>query len=335
MYGPLKLAHHQHSGRLRPHEHTSYLPLAFLLLLVGATLLRFTFPVNADTPYTGPGYGSIGLTGTVPEPPPNVAATITTPKDQQRFTATPITVAGTCPSGDLVEIFKNDIFAGSTPCSSGNFSLEIDLLFGQNSLTAQVYDILNQAGPVSKAVTVYYDTALPIAAAPSSLNFAGSQLILNSDAAYRGVSPGQPLNVPITVLGGTPPFAVNVEWGDTNNQLISQSSNSTFNATHTYQKPGTYKITIQATDSKGLVAYLTVVAVVNGTPDILSTASNASHISTNKLLVLWPVYAIAATMVISFWLGERREKHLLGADNKNPDPPGFGVTAHNVNTGAQ
>ena len=322
MYGLLKLAPHQHSGRLRPHEHTSYLPLAFLMLLVGVTLARLSFPANAATPYTGPEAGSIGLTGTVPAKPPTTAATIDKPTDQQRFTATPITVSGTCPTGTLVEIFKNDIFAGSTPCQSGNYSLDIDLLFGQNVLTAQVYDVLNQAGPVSKAVTIYYDTALPQAAPTSSLNFSGSQLILNTDAAYRGIFPGQQLNVPITVIGGTPPFAINVQWGDASNQLISQGSNTTFNASHTYSRAGTYKITIQATDSKGLVAYLTVAAIVNGTPALVS-AGTSTPASTNKLLVLWPVYAIAATMVISFWLGERREKHILG--DKSQSPPPFGV----------
>src|SRR5579862_5415304 len=115
MYGgPLKLSHHSHSGKLRPHEHTSYLPLAFLLLVVGAALALYTLKANADTPYTGPGVGSVSLTGTVPSSPPKQGATITSPQNGQHFTSSPVTVSGSCPDNTLVEIYKNQIFAGST-----------------------------------------------------------------------------------------------------------------------------------------------------------------------------------------------------------------------------
>jgi hypothetical protein len=210
-----------------------------------------------------------------------------------------------------VEIFKNNIFAGSTPCtSSGNFSIEIDPLFGQNSITAQVYDNLNQAGPMSKAVIIFYDYSLSGAAPASFLDLSGTQLLLNTDAAFRGSFPKQTLNVPITVIGGTPPFAINVQWGDSKNQVLPVASNSTFNASHAYAKPGTYKITIQGTDSKHLTAFLTVAAIINGQP-VLASANVANPVPVNKLWALWPVFAIAVTALTSFWIGERREKKLL------------------------
>ena len=150
-----KLSHRGHTGRLRSHEHTSYLALAFLVAVTGMVLAVYTFSAKAATPYTGPEAGSIGLTGRVPAVPPKTAATITSPRDGQHFTTAPITVSGTCPANTLVEIYKNNIFAGSVSCdSNGTFSLQIDPLFGQNSLTAQVYDVLNQAGPVSSPVTI-------------------------------------------------------------------------------------------------------------------------------------------------------------------------------------
>lgn len=327
MYGHLKLSHPSYSGQLRPHEHTSYLPLALLVLVVGVILsgLSFYSFANAATPYNGPEAGSIGLTGTMPAPPPKVAATISSPANGQHFTTSPITVKGTCPKGTLVEIYKNNIFAGSTPCEDdGTFSIQIDLLFGQNILKAQVYDALNQAGPESVTVTVFYDSSLAKAAPATFLNLTGSQLLINTDAAFRGTFPNQALNVPITIIGGTAPYAINVQWGDGTNQLISRSDNTTFNATHVYKKPGTYKITLQATDSKGLVAFLTVAAIINGKPDVIA-ASTSSKPPVNKLLVLWPLFAIIATAVISFWIGERREKKILGA-NKVPTPA-FGTIA--------
>lgn len=306
----LKISPHEHSGRLRPHEHTSYLPLAILVLVVGLILGGCSAStVLGDSP--GPAAGSIGLTGTVPKAPPKTGASISSPGPGQHFSTSPVTISGTCPPATLVEIFKNDIFAGSAPCSDkGTFSVSVDLLIGQNVLVARVYDVLNQAGPDSTSVTVYYDAVPPQGAPLSLLNFGGSQLILNTDAVYRGTFPGQLLNVPISIIGGVPPYAVNVQWGDSTNKVISRSDNVTFNAGHTYQKPGTYEITIQATDAQGRVAFLTVAAIINGQPGVIATA-NSTKTPVNKLLVLWPLYAIIATTLVSFWLGERREKRVL------------------------
>lgn len=305
----LKLSHHKHSGKLRPHEYTSYGPLALLLVAVGLALLSAT--VTAATPYDGPESGSVGITGTMPGPAPTVAATITSPKQNQHFTNTPISVSGTCPKDTLVEVYKNDIFAGSVECSSnGTYSFEIDLLIGKNVLIARVYDALNQAGPDSNAVTVFYDALPAQGAGIKPLSFGGSQLLLNTDAVYRGVFPEKLLNVPIDILGGVPPYAVNIQWGDSTNKVISRNDNQTFTASHTYHKAGTYQISIQASDSQGRVAFLQVAAIVNGQPAVVAATTSTKN-TVNKLLVLWPLYTMAATIVISFWLGERREKHIL------------------------
>lgn len=308
----LKISHHRHSGHLLPHEHTSYLALVVLLIIVGVFLVKFSTLVLASPP---PISSSVSLTGTYPEQPPKVAAVILVPTNNETFTTSPITVSGTCPAGTLVEIYKNDIFAGSTPCTSNStFSLNIDLLFGQNSLTAQVYDVLNQAGPLSNVVLVIYNSSLPQASGLSSLNFSGTQLLLETNGVYRGTFPGQVLNIPITILGGVSPFALNIQWGDSSNSVISRSDNSPFNVSHTYQKAGTYQITIQATDSQQQVAFLSVAAIVNGELNAISysnVSNNVPKSSFKKLLLLWPLYVFALTVAISFWLGERREKHLL------------------------
>ena len=308
----LKISHHSHSGRLRPHEHTSYLPLAILVCFVGVLLAIYSLPVltEASTPYTGPEAGSVSVTGTLPKAPPKVAATIGSPSNNQHFNTSPITVSGTCPENTVVEIFKNDIFAGSTPCEDGgNYQIQVDLLFGQNVLVARVYDVLNQAGPDSNSVTVFYD-GLPGQAAPLSLfNFSDRQLLINTDAVYRGVFPDQQLNVPISILGGTSPYALNVEWGDSSNKVIPRGDNLVFNASHVYRKAGTYQISLQASDSRGAVAFLTVAAIVNGQPPVVAGITPKSPV--NKLLVLWPLYVATATIVLSFWLGERREKRVL------------------------
>ena len=314
MHRWLKISHRSHSGRLKPHEYTSYGPLMILLVVVGVLLLISTVSAAA-TP--GPTAGSIGLTGEMPGPAPTTAATITVPANGASFTTTPITVRGNCPKGTLVEIYKNDIFAGSTSCdSTGNYSLSVDLLIGKNDLVARVYNDLNEQGPDSNIVTVYYN-ALPFQGSPiAALNLAGNQLVLVTDAVYRGTFPGQQMTMPITVLGGVPPYAVNIQWGDSKNEVIPRNNNLQFYESHTYASAGTYQITLQGSDSQGRVAFLTVAAIINGS--VVPGGSTSKGKTENMLLMLWPLYATVLAAVISFWLGERREKHIL--DNMTIKP---------------
>ena len=303
-----RFLHHSHTGKLKPHEHTSYTSLGVLLAIVGGLLVAFT--ASAATPYNGPESGSIGLSGIVPAKPPTTAATIEKPTNGQHFSATPVTISGKCPADTLVEIFKNDIFAGSTTCSStGSYSVDIDLLIGENRLIARVYDALNQPGPDSNSVKVFYD-AVPTQLGPlASFDFGATQLLINTDAVYRGVFPNQEMNMRIDLIGGRPPYAVNVQWGDSTNKVVPRGDNIGFTVSHTYKKPGIYQIGIQASDADGRVAFMTVAAIVNGQPDIV--VAPVTQQKQNILLMLWPLYTAIVTAVISFWLGERREKHIL------------------------
>ena len=117
--------------------------------------------------------------------------------------------------------------------------------------------------------------------------------------------------MPIDIIGGTPPYAVNIQWGDTSNKIVPRNDNVTFRVGHTYRKAGIYQITLQGTDAVDRTAFLTVVAIINGQPPV-TAASTAANPPVNKLLALWPLYTCAVAVVISFWLGERREKHILG-----------------------
>jgi hypothetical protein len=247
----------------------------------------------------------------MPGKAPTTGAVIKTPVSGQSFAQTPVVISGTCPQDTLVEVFKNDIFAGSTPCTNeGTFSFEVDLLIGENTLTAKIYDSLNQEGPESNKVVVTYTPSQSSADGVVSLNFGGNQLILNTDAVFRGTFPKQELPVPLDIIGGRAPYAVNVQWGDSTNKIYSRADNATFQATHTYTKAGTYQLAVQATDADGRVAFLTVAVIVNGQPDTASaTTSNTSK--TNLLLMLWPLYAAVFAMTLSFWIGEWREKRSL------------------------
>ena len=305
----LKISDHQHTGQLRQHEHTSYIALGIILLIAALPLVVYT--THAAT-HPEPQAGSVGLSGVMPGKPPTTAATIKIPTNQQRFSSTPISVSGTCPANTLVELFKNDIFAGSTPCSeTGNYSLEIDLIVGQNKLVAKVYDALNQPGPDSNIVNIYYDAMPAQSSSITSLNLGGTQLLLNTDAVFRGSFPNQELNIPISILGGTPPYAVNVQWGDSSNKVIPRNDNIEFKAAHTYVKAGTYQVSLQASDSTGRVAFLTFAVIINGQISSAASTSTVPTSTVSQLLVLWPLYAATVAIVASFWLGEIREKRIL------------------------
>lgn len=284
-----------------------------MVLATGVVLTIFSvFSLASASP--GPQEGSVSLSGTLPATPPTTAAVIGNPANGQHFTTSPVEVSGSCPLATLVVVYKNDIFAGSSPCSnSGSFSLQVDLLIGQNTLIARVYDALNQAGPDSSPVTVYYDVLPPGTGPLALLNLPEKQLLIVSQPFYRGVFPDQLLNIPLTIIGGVGPYAVDVQWGDGTHKIIPRGDNATFNAGHTYKKPGTYKIVVQASDSQQRVAFLQVVAIVNGKPDVIASSNTSEKTTTNRLLVLWPLYAIAAAVVVSFWLGEQREKRVLAS----------------------
>ena len=130
-------------------------------------------------------------------------------------------------------------------------------------------------------------------------------------------------SVPISILGGSPPYAVNIQWGDSSNKVVSRADNLSFNATHAYKKPGEYQITAQATDGQARVAYLTVAAIVNGQPVVASTATpTTTKQAVSKLVVLWPLYTTLSGMVVAFWYGEKREKKLLGGAYWDLHPQG-------------
>ncbi len=316
----VKLIKHDHSGKLRPHKYTSYLPLLILLLLAGIPLSAYTsFALSP-----GPESRSISLTGTVPGKPPTVAASITAPTDQKRFSTSPVTVAGACTADQLIEIFKNDIFAGSTVCSStGSYTMEIDLLIGQNVLVARIYDSLNQAGPDSNKITVFYDLLPSQSSSITPINFGGPQILLSTDAVFRGTFPGESLNMPITLLGGVAPFAFNIQWGDGENNVVSRNNNTAFTTAHVFKKAGTYQVSTQVTDAEGRVAFLSVAAIVNGQPDATAATANGSGKSDllSSILALWPLYVSLVAIVLSFWFGEVREKRVLAVQYTNPITP--------------
>jgi hypothetical protein len=275
-----------------------------LLLVVASTSLIFMASAPAQAANQFPDQtsnGSVGLQGTITAAPPTRGATITTPGNGAVFTNVPITVSGICPSGVLVKIFSNNVFVGSVFCSSGSYSLQINLFSGRNDLVARVYDALDQAGPDSNTVTVTFNDA----------QFAafGTHVALSSNYAQRGAPPGETLTWPILLSGGTGPYAISVDWGDGSpSDLSSQAIAGTITIKHIYKNAGIYKVIVKATDKNGGTAFLQLVGQATGA----TQANGKGGTAVIKVQVLWwPALAMLPLILGAFWVGRRHELYTL------------------------
>ncbi len=274
--------------------------LALILVMV------LTVPSLHAQSSQNPQSGSAGLTGTVPTDPPTQGATITFPSNGQVFTDSQIDVTGVCPQGLLVKLFKNEVFAGSVVCDDGSFSLTIDLFSGDNELVARVFDELDQPGPDSNRPVVNFDDT-------AGVNSALDRVTLTTNFAKRGANPGDTLTWPVTVTGGSGPYAISVNWGDGEETLLSLDLAGEFILEHVYQTAGTYRIIIRATDANGTTSFLQVVGVANGAvqdnPARLDETGATITPSTTAGLkfIVWPLYVMLFLIISTFWLGRRYE----------------------------
>jgi hypothetical protein len=272
---------------------------ALLIILIAVAV----FGAGKNTlAFTQQQSGTTGVEATVPSDPPTQAASITVPSNGQTFNNSPINVAGLCPKGLLVEIFKNGVFAGSAECPNGSYSLQIDLFDGRNDLIARVYDALNQTGPDSNIITVTFN---------SGLQNTGPRVSLLTAFAKRGAPPGTPLSWPITLSGGKGPYAINVDWGDkTAPDLISRASTGDFTIEHTYGAAGSYKVTVKVSDANGDSAYLQVVGIGNG-PIQQAANGQGGPKQVERVIVWWPFLLTIILIIVAFWSGKRHQLELI------------------------
>ena len=248
--------------------------------------------------------GGVGVEGKISAPPPTQAATIVSPGNGAVFASIPVTVTGGCPNDLMVKMFKNNVFSGSVMCNRGSYSIQIDLFSGRNDLVARVYDTLDQAGPDSNTVSITFNdsTARPDIAARVSMT---------TNYARRGANPKELLTWPIIISGGSPPYAVSVDWGDgSSSDVYSVSIPGEFTVKHQFQQSGVYRALVKASDKNGSIAYLQLVAIGNGDakqPGVAGATADKSQTS-GKTIVMWQPAAIAIPLMVStFWIGKRYE----------------------------
>lgn len=284
----------------------------FLVSLVTVAVVAWPHRASAATTQDG----SVGVEGTIPANPPTQAPTINVPGNGQSFSTLPITVGGLCKTDLLVEVFKNNVFAGSVICVQASYSMQIDLFDGRNDLVARQYDALNQASPDSNIVTVNFS---------SGFVGGGPRISLTTIYAKRGADPGTILSWPITLSGGKGPYAISIDWGDKSKaDLISRAEPGNIELQHTYDKSGIYNIIIKATDANGQSAFLQLVGIANG--PIQQSAAGGSTVTPAQGLSIpiyvWVILALLIPLLLSsFWLGKKHQLQKIRANLRKGDSP--------------
>jgi hypothetical protein len=340
---PKKVAVKRKIRQSRPiHKRILLHPVSVMLILcVGVFVLGWTYRTVAD---------SYSVVAEVLAPPLQVGATITSPVNGQTLSQTPIVVKGVCPVNSIVDVQINNAFSGSAACGSdGTFQVETDIYTGNNVIVAQDFNVTGQAGPTASNVTAALNPALAAQAtstetsnapvpSPLALNSSsatpttpvvtptGKPLLLGSDFHYQTFTQASKFSWQFDLAGGTPPYNVNVLWGDGQTTLYHFTTDPAFTITHDYKKPGYYAIQIWARDAANTVHMLQVQAVITQPGTTLPFGPSSGIVtkttpesggnsflqnSKNWLWIAWPSLIVVSLMVLSFWLGEHQEQRIM------------------------
>lgn len=320
----LNLSPRHHSGQMLPHHHTSYPSLALLIIVTTVLAASMSWSSRAAT---------TTLNLTVFGPPPSSGSTITSPADGAVTATSPISVYGTCPSGLLIEIWRDGLFAGSDFCDgSGLFSVLVTLNTGANHLVARTADALGQYGPDSSSVTVTYSppppTPTPTPSAspapltptpqpttrptsspvfpvpkPTSVPAPGPLVLDPGRHFYQTVEPGTPVDFELAVSGGTAPYRVAWDYGDGHTEQTTAAQAGPLKATHSYTAAGAYQVTVRVRDATGRTALIQLAVIVSGPTGVPTSTTHDDGL----LGFVWPLLVLVALIVLSFWLGERHK----------------------------
>lgn len=337
----IKKAHKRTIKANRPiHKKILLHPVSvFFLMCASVFVIGLTYKALAD---------SYVVTGKVPAPPLTQGAQITQPSDGATYSFSQVGLTGTCEYKSYINLYRNGLFVGVAYClPDSSFGFVVELLEGANTFLAQAYNITDDIGPVTPTVTLTYNRPIPPPPSLPATSGSGTStgqssvgssapggavvpLLLSSDFKYKTFVSGYEYSWEINVAGGTPPYKVDVDWGDSQKTSYNDVNGPTIGISHRYKKPGYYPVKVTVTDKSGQKRFIQLAALIrkNGSPDIiqkegLATGSTTKDGSgglgglfdltaslTNAKEWLWlaaPSVGLVSLMAVSFWLGERQE----------------------------
>jgi len=330
-----RLVNHKHTGKLIHVKHTSHVALVGILIVVG-----FFMYISNGVTYAVTSEVSVTVGVVVNGPPPEVGATITSPVDGDKFVDKErLVVTGTCQPSTFVVIQDNGQLAGSTVCTeAGIYNLTIQIQLGKNILSALNYDNINQAGPDTPSVTITVHKSKPgkpvvpttlinsidqpiLPVNPSIIPGVASVISSCEDYRAGSLSSGGDVRIAVVciprlfgsniqqvlgilVWGGTPPYAISINWGNgIENTLLSITEPGYYKSNFSYAFPGIYRVDFLIKDKSGESAVVQSSVQVNGkvaTP--AGNTSNTDGIEWLKTPV--PLYVIAVAITLGFWGGD-------------------------------
>jgi hypothetical protein len=112
----------------------------------------------------------------------------------------------------------------------------------------------------------------------------------------------------VQIKGGSAPYALHIDWGDSKTELVSISDNKINNLKHVYEDAGFHKVVLTTTDAKGATSQLQTVVSTNGPAAPSGTTSPVDEIS-NTVASVWvkapvPLYLAAVMLLLGFWAGD-------------------------------
>lgn len=230
---------------------------------------------------------SISITAKVGAPLPSQPAEITSPQSEQVTTGQRTEVKGTCQPKMYVTILSNDLVRGGTICSAeGRFVLNIDLSAGENQLSAQTHDGIDQRGPDSTPVKVIVQGAQAMA------------LAISVDKAYQRIGLDDTLSWKVNLGSTASMYAVRVDWGDGKSDLIPTTEKN-LTLSHKYKEAGARVIRITASDDQKNGDEINLVASVSS----LATINQGVVSSASKYLSNAALYITVSLMMASFLVG--------------------------------
>lgn len=123
--GRKKLLPRHHTGKVRPHKHTSYSALAMVLVMFAVPLFAISNTLVSAAP-EDPVTAEYGTYAVVEGQAPTVAPVFTNVVNGRVFKdIEALPLRGTCPANTLVKVFKNEVFAGAALCQNGTFNFRL------------------------------------------------------------------------------------------------------------------------------------------------------------------------------------------------------------------
>ena len=348
----ISIAPHPHTGKSLHHRHTSHGTLLLLLLLTGILLFSNLGALRA---YGVTRNGSHAITVNVTGKAPGKGATITFPGNQTATKAPLVDVTGSCEASTVVATYNKGTLAGSSLCTStGNYTNTIPLNNGENILQSENYDALNQAGPKTSQVIITKESnsAIPGTSGIPEIAKTDADITVVKNPVYTAPAPqpsenpcytqkdvdekieswptirvtcisrnifaGETFGMPVKIIGGQAPFALSIDWGDGLADLKSVIDDQYHTYQHVYKDSGALSVKMKTTDALGVTSFMQTVVAVNGSPaGAPSTfASIAGGFESVWSEAPVPMYWIAVTLVVGFWIGDIFHRYYTSAKAK-------------------